>query len=68
MCSGLTKVPTADQPASIVRDIESMVKKFVTPPNVVVVAVSPANADIATSDGIRIAKEVDPTLTVRLFY
>ena len=27
---GLTKVPTADQPASIVRDIESMVKKFVT--------------------------------------
>jgi dynamin 1-like protein len=45
-----------------------MVKKFVTPPNVVVVAVSPANADIATSDGIRIAKEVDPTLTVSLFY
>ena len=67
MHSGLTKVPTADQPASIVRDIESMVKKFVTPPNVVV-AVSPANADIATSDGIRIAKEVDPTLTVSLFY
>jgi len=59
---GLTKVPTADQPPSVVRDIESMVKKFVTPPDVIVVAVSPANADIATSDGVRIAREVDPGL------
>ena len=39
-----------------------MVKKFVTPPDVIVVAVSPANADIATSDGIRVAREVDPGL------
>ena len=59
---GLTKVPTANQPASVVRDIEAMVKKFVTPPDVIVVAVSPANADIATSDGIRVAREVDPGL------
>ena len=57
---GLTKVATADQPASIVRDIEDMARAFVAPPNVVIVAVSPANADIATSDGVRIAREVDP--------
>ena len=42
--------------------VEEMAKAFITPPNVVIVAVSPANADIATSDGIRIAREVDPNL------
>ena len=59
---GLTKVATSDQPASIVRDIEEMAKAFIAPPNVVIVAVSPANADIATSDGVRVAREVDPNL------
>jgi GTPase SAR1 family protein len=57
---GLTKVATADQPASTVADIETMAKKFIVSKNVVIVAVSAANADIATSDGVRVAKEVDP--------
>ena len=57
---GLTKVATADQPASTVADIESMAKKFIASKNVIIVAVSAANADIATSDGVRLAKEVDP--------
>ena len=57
---GLTKVATADQPASTVADIETMAKKFIASKNVVIVAVSAANADIATSDGVRVAKEVDP--------
>lgn len=57
---GLTKVATADQPASTVADIEKMAKKFIVSKNVVIVAVSAANADIATSDGVRVAKEVDP--------
>ena len=57
---GLTKVATADQPASTVFDIETMAKKFIVSKNVVIVAVSAANADIATSDGVRVAKEVDP--------
>lgn len=57
---GLTKVATADQPASTVADIERIAKKFISSENVVIVAVSAANADIATSDGMRVAKEVDP--------
>ena len=60
---GLTKVATADQPASTVADIETMAKKFIVSKNVVIVAVSAANADIATSDGVRVAKEVDPNST-----
>ncbi|EEH52448.1 uncharacterized protein MICPUCDRAFT_22242, partial [Micromonas pusilla CCMP1545] len=59
---GLTKVATKDQPPSIVREIEDMARAFIAPANVVIVAVSPANADIATSDGVRIAREVDPNL------
>ena len=57
---GLTKVATKDQPASTVSEIETMAKKFIASPNVVIVAVSAANADIATSDGIRVAKDADP--------
>lgn len=57
---GLTKVPIAGQPASIVRDIEEMARKFIEPENVIILAVSPANADLATSDAIRLASAVDP--------
>ena len=57
---GLTKVPIAGQPASIVRDIEEMARKFIEPENVIILAVSPANADRAPSDAIRLASAVDP--------
>ena len=30
-------------------------------PNSIILAISPANQDIATSDAIKLAKEVDPT-------
>jgi dynamin 1-like protein len=30
-------------------------------PNCIILAISPANQDIATSDAIKIAKEVDPS-------
>ena len=57
---GLTKIPIAGQPASIVKDIEDMARKYIEPTNVIILAVSPANADLATSDAIRLASEVDP--------
>lgn len=57
---GLTKIPIAGQPPSIVRDIEDMARKFIEPENVIILAVSPANADLATSDAIRLASAVDP--------
>ena len=34
-------------------------------PNSIILAISPANQDIATSDAIKLAKEVDPTGAVR---
>lgn len=35
-------------------------------PNLIILAISPANQDIATSDAIKLAKEVDPTGTLTL--
>ncbi|KAG8363488.1 hypothetical protein BUALT_Bualt19G0027600 [Buddleja alternifolia] len=58
---GLTKVAVEGQPESIVEDIENMVRTYVEKPNCIILAISPANQDIATSDAIKLAKEVDPS-------
>nr|CAD1820770.1 unnamed protein product [Ananas comosus var. bracteatus] len=58
---GLTKVAVEGQPDSIVEDIENMVRSYVEKPNCIILAISPANQDIATSDAIKLSKEVDPT-------
>ncbi|KAJ3681764.1 hypothetical protein LUZ60_014337 [Juncus effusus] len=58
---GLTKVAIDGQPESIVEDIENMVRSYVEKPNCIILAISPANQDIATSDAIKLAREVDPT-------
>lgn len=58
---GLTKVAVEGQPDSIVADIENMVRSYIDKPNCIILAISPANQDIATSDAIKIAREVDPT-------
>ncbi|XP_057475552.1 phragmoplastin DRP1E-like isoform X2 [Actinidia eriantha] len=57
---GLTKVAIEGQPESIVQDIESMVRSYVEKPNCIILAITPANQDIATSDAIKLAREVDP--------
>ncbi|KAL5070931.1 hypothetical protein RYX36_021818 [Vicia faba] len=58
---GLTKVAVEGQPDSIVHDIENMVRSYIEKPNCIILAISPANQDIATSDAIKISREVDPT-------
>ncbi|MCO5551231.1 hypothetical protein L7F22_004730 [Adiantum nelumboides] len=58
---GLTKVAVEGQPDSIVADIENMVCSYVEKPNSLILAISPANQDIATSDAIKLAREVDPS-------
>lgn len=58
---GLTKVAVEGQAETIVEDIEMMVRSYVEKPNCIILAISPANQDIATSDAIKLAREVDPT-------
>jgi len=57
---GLTKIATDGQPASIVRELEEMSRAYIRPKNVIILAISPANADIATSDAMRLVREFDP--------
>uniref|UniRef100_A0A3P9PMM2 Interferon-induced GTP-binding protein Mx n=1 Tax=Poecilia reticulata TaxID=8081 RepID=A0A3P9PMM2_POERE len=57
---GMTKVPVGDQPADIEVQIRDMLLQFVTKENCLMLAVSPANSDLANSDALKIAKEVDP--------
>uniref|UniRef100_A0A803U067 dynamin GTPase n=1 Tax=Anolis carolinensis TaxID=28377 RepID=A0A803U067_ANOCA len=57
---GMTKVPVGDQPSDIEFQIRDMLMQFVTKENCLILAVSPANSDLANSDALKIAKEVDP--------
>ncbi|RLN23930.1 dynamin-related protein 5A-like isoform X1 [Panicum miliaceum] len=57
---GLTKVAVEGQPDSIVYDIENMVRSFIEKPNCIILAISPVNQDLATSDAIKISREVRP--------
>lgn len=57
---GLTKVPVGDQPRDIERQIKDMVLKYIQKPNAIILAVTSANIDLANSDGLKLAREVDP--------
>ncbi len=57
---GLTKVPVGDQPADIEAQIRNMVLEFINRDNCLILAVTPANSDLANSDSLKLAKEVDP--------
>ncbi|KAI4140313.1 MAG: hypothetical protein L6R39_005852 [Caloplaca ligustica] len=57
---GLTKVPVGDQPRDIERQIKDMVLKQIQKPNAIILAVTAANTDLANSDGLKLAREVDP--------
>lgn len=37
-----------------------MILSFISNPNSLILAVSPANSDLATSDALKLAREVDP--------
>ena len=57
---GLTKVPVGDQPADIEKQIRDMIYKYIAKQNAIILAVTPANTDLANSDGLKLAREVDP--------
>lgn len=57
---GLTKVPIGDQPADIESQIKGMIFQFIRKETCLILAVTPANTDLANSDALKLAKEVDP--------
>jgi len=57
---GMTRVAVGDQPKDIENQIREMLYQFITKESCLILAVSPANTDLANSDAMKIAKEVDP--------
>lgn len=57
---GITRVPVGDQPSDIEMQIRNMIMNYIRPKNAIIVAVTAANTDLANSDALQLAKEVDP--------
>ncbi|XP_039651790.1 dynamin-2-like isoform X3 [Perca fluviatilis] len=57
---GMTKVAVGDQPQDIEHQIRDMLMQFITKESCLILAVTPANTDLANSDALKISKEVDP--------
>ncbi|XP_043397005.1 dynamin-1-like protein isoform X12 [Chelonia mydas] len=56
----MTKVPVGDQPKDIELQIRELILRFISNPNSIILAVTAANTDMATSEALKIAREVDP--------
>lgn len=54
------QVPVGEQPEDIEMQIRELVLFYIGNPNSIILAVSPANMDMATSESLKLAKEVDP--------
>ncbi|XP_028813588.1 dynamin-1-like protein isoform X1 [Denticeps clupeoides] len=57
---GITKVPVGDQPKDIEIQIRELILKYISNPNCIILAVTAANTDMATSEALKVAREVDP--------
>lgn len=56
----MTKVPVGDQPPDIEAQIRDMILTYIARETCLILAVTPANSDLATSDALKLAREVDP--------
>ncbi|KAL0083673.1 Dynamin central region-domain-containing protein [Phycomyces blakesleeanus] len=57
---GLTKLPIGDQPADIEKQIRQLILDYISKPNSIILAITPANSDLANSDSLKLARMMDP--------
>ena len=57
---GITRVPVGDQPKDIEKQIRNMILSYIKRDSCLILAVSPANSDLANSDALTLAQLVDP--------
>ncbi|XP_058784888.1 dynamin-related protein 3B-like [Vicia villosa] len=57
---GITKVPVGDQPSDIEARIRTMIMSYIKEPSCLILAVTPANSDLANSDALQMAGVADP--------
>ena len=56
----MTKVPVGDQPSDIEVQIRDLCTEYISNPNSIILSLTAANTDMATSESIKLAREVDP--------
>uniref|UniRef100_A0A914Z153 Dynamin-type G domain-containing protein n=1 Tax=Panagrolaimus superbus TaxID=310955 RepID=A0A914Z153_9BILA len=57
---GITRVPVGNQAITIEEDIRKIIHEYIKSPKSLILAVTPANQDVATSDALHLAKKYDP--------
>merc|ERR1711962_1662142 len=57
---GMTKIAVGDQPHDIGQQINDMIMQFICRETCLILAVTPANQDLATSDALNLARSADP--------
>lgn len=56
---GVTRVPVGDQPKNIEEITKNMATRYISDPLTIILCVIAANSDIATSDGLKLARDID---------
>lgn len=59
---GLTRIKLDNQPENIVELLEEIAKTYIRNDKSIILAISAASTDLANSEALRIAKEIDPEL------
>lgn len=57
---GMTKIPQGGQPDNIERQILDLCYSYIQKRTSIIMAVTPANQDLANSDALKLARRVDP--------
>ena len=57
---GMTKIPQGGQPDNIERQIIELCHSYVQKRSSIIMAITPANQDLANSDALKLARRVDP--------
>ena len=56
----MLQIPVGDQPADIEAQIHALILSYITNPAALLLAVTPANQDLSTSEAIHLIRQVDP--------
>ena len=56
----MLKVPVGDQPEDIEEQLRGIILEYISNPNSIILSVTAANTDLATSEALKLAKEADP--------
>src|ERR1039458_2075180 len=57
---GITKIPIKGQAQDIEDQIKRITYRYISPSNALILALTAANTDLANSDALKMAREVDP--------